>query len=131
MIALEYPFNLVIYLVAMIVIIGLIFNFRAVASTLNLCQFNPAFCETPQKCETVQTSEGIIDENVLNKYCNLCWRKTAEVDFKDNCFCYSIKGDFTPQSPSLPEFCKLKCDKPSTAVFVNFNYFTKKVNIEC
>ncbi len=128
--ALEYIFKIFIYIVAVLVIIGIILNFQHIASMFKLpCLFPP--CEEI-KCETSIINEEEINEAVLKKYCDLCWSKTGEKRYDKDCVCYLIKGSLNlPASFSHPH-CNLKCSNPSaSSVFIEYKLLENNVTIDC
>jgi hypothetical protein len=131
--ALETVFRFFLYVVVVLVVIGLIVNFRdQIVQSLGLCNYLPSGCPQ-QECITQQPSESVIDANVLNKYCKFCWDKTGEKDYKKDCLCYVIKGEYASVDQTvLPEYCKLKCENPTaTSVLVVYDSLLKTINIEC
>lgn len=128
--ALEYVFKMFLYFVVVVVVLGLIINFRSqIIEALNLCDYIPG-CKREEKCETILAKEAVIDENVLNKYCNLCWSKTGLRDYKENCVCYVVRGSFSPLAFSNQN-CELKCNLNSESLIFSYNSLFKKVFIEC
>jgi hypothetical protein len=128
---LEYPFNIFIYIVVILVVIGLIANFRnQILTSLNLCQFTPQGCQQQEECSTIESTETAVNEAILNKYCNFCWEKTGKIDYKKDCLCYVVSGSFSPFT-FTHENCELKCNKSATAVMFTYDARLKKVYIKC
>lgn len=128
--ALEYVFKMFLYLVVVLVVLGLIINFRnQIIEALNLCQYVPG-CKREEKCETILVKEVMVNENILNKYCNFCWGKTGLKDYKENCLCYVVKGSFSPFAFNNPD-CELKCTSDSDILFFKYDSLFKKIFIEC
>lgn len=126
--ALESLFRLFIYVVAALVILFIIFNFRQVAERVQLPCF---WCKKEVKCETVVVEEQEVTEGVLKKYCELCWHRTAALELREDCLCYAIKA----REESLPslkhERCELRCGYGSFTFLVQYKWLDKKVIIEC
>jgi hypothetical protein len=125
--ALEYPFKMLLYLVVIIVVIGIILAFRKEISSINFCWIWG--CQ-PKACETVRVNENLIDQQVLDKYCNLCWQKTGAAELKEDCICYIVNGSFTPFTYSS-EHCELKCTSASQFITFTYSHLFNNVSIEC
>lgn len=129
--ALEYPFKIFIYVVVAVVVIGLMITFRnQILDFLNLCQFMPQGCEEQRECFTIESTEAIINEASLRKYCDFCWRKTGELDYKKDCLCYVVSGSYSP-IPFTHENCVLDCNKDATSVRFSYDSIIKKIYIRC
>jgi hypothetical protein len=127
---LEYPFNIFLYAIVIIVVIGLIISFRnQIISSLNLCQFIPQGCQQ-QECSTIEATETAIDEDVLRKYCDLCWSKTGKMEYKKDCLCYVVRGSYSPVAFAY-ENCELDCSKDATSVLFAYDSLLKKIYIKC
>lgn len=126
---LEYPMQLFILVVAVFVVIGIIFSLRSMATNIRWPCFVPP-CEKETTVGTITANEGNINNDALQKYCNLCWEKTGRADYKKDAVCYIIKGNFNPIQFSN-ENCILTCSGSATAVFVNYKHLDKKIQIEC
>jgi len=125
--ALEYPFKVLLYLAVIIVVIGIVLFFRKQISSINFCWIWG--CQQ-KACETVRVNENIIDQQVLDKYCNLCWQKTGSVDLKEDCICYIVNGSFSPIAYSS-EHCNLRCTSNSQFLTFTYSHLFNKVYIEC
>lgn len=127
---LEYPFNILLYTVVIVILIAMIITFRnRILTSLNLCQYTPQGCQ-PQQCSAIQATETVINEAVLTKYCNLCWQKTGNVNYKSDCLCYAVSGSFFPVAFSNQN-CQLTCNKDATSVLFSYDSLLKKVYITC
>lgn len=128
--ALEYVAKIFIYIVAILVIIGLIYNFYVSAGKICL---NPWGCTPKEEKCSVKTqiiSESSITQEVLQKYCNFCLQKNDQGKCLETSVCYVIKGDFV-YSPSISlTNCDLKCKKNVNSVIIGYN-IPPKVSVEC
>jgi len=130
--ALEMVFQMFLYIVVILVVIGIIINFReSILSALKLCDYIPGGCPQKEECTAIQSTEVSITESVLKKYCDFCWSKTGAKDFSKDCLCYVVSGSFSPDSYILSDYCNLKCDKSVTSVIFTYSHLLKKVLIEC
>ena len=112
------------------VVISLIVFFRnSIISALNLCQYLPSGCPQ-EECSTIQTNEDQITASILDKYCDLCWSKTGAKDYKKDCLCYVVKGNFSPFTYSNQN-CELKCSNQATSLIFTYSSLFKKITIEC
>jgi hypothetical protein len=128
---LEYPFNIMLYVVVILVVIGIIIAFKdQIITSFNLCQFTPQGCGSPQQCSTNQASEPTIDSAVLKKYCDLCWRTTGYVNYNKDCLCYVVSGSFSPVA-FTNDNCELNCNKQANSLMFSYDRFLKKVYIKC
>ncbi|MEM5829288.1 MAG: hypothetical protein QW040_00430 [Candidatus Aenigmatarchaeota archaeon] len=129
--ALEFIFKLFLYLVVVLVIISLIIHFRdEILSYFHLCEYLPGGCAT-KECTTIQASEKSLTESVIEKYCGFCWQKTGAKNYKDDCICYVVSGDFSPTQFTLSDYCILKCNKMATSLIFSYSHLMKKIFIEC
>lgn len=129
--ALEFVFKMFIYIVVVLVVIGIILQFRSeIISALNLCKYVPGGCPEKEECKTIHSTEPSITETTLNKYCDLCWSKTGARGYTKDCICYIITGSFSPFSYSN-EHCELKCNIQATSLIITYNHLLKKILIEC
>ncbi|MEM5853190.1 MAG: hypothetical protein QW228_02315 [Candidatus Aenigmatarchaeota archaeon] len=129
--ALEYVFKMFLYVVVVIVVISLIIHFREeISSSLKLCEYLSIGCGE-EKCETIQASEDRLEEKVIKKYCDLCWRKTGSKDYGKDCFCYIVSGSFFVNNYNLPEYCEMECRKDATSLIFIYNSLMKKVFVQC
>ena len=128
--AMEYVFKIFIFIVAALVIIGIILNFQTIASMIKLpCLFPP--CEDAKKCETTPAYESSINDDILKKYCDLCWGKTGQVNYDKDCLCYVINGTLTTNSFSSPN-CNLRCSNPAaTTIYFYYKLLERNVSVEC
>jgi hypothetical protein len=130
-VVLEYPFQMFLYIVVILVVISLIITFRTqILTYLKLCDYLPQGCQSQQECSTFQTKETTIDTSVLTKYCNLCWDKTGKIDYGKDCLCYIVSGSYSPITFTNKN-CELKCDKQATAVFFAYDNLLKEISIKC
>jgi len=130
--ALEFVFQMFLYIVVIMVVIGIIIQFRGtILSALNLCDYVPGGCPQKEECTAIHATETSITESVLRKYCDMCWSKTGAKEYSKNCICYIVSGSFSPDSYELNEYCKIECDKEVTSVILTYDYLLKKVSIEC
>ena len=131
---LEYPAKMVLYIVVIIILIGIMWNFRS--NIANLCLFPP--CEKPQ-CETktyVQ-DESSLTKEVAEKYCNLCWEKNQRGECNQDWVCYGVnlETEVNPSSLALgngvEQFCNIKCNENTKTVFFEYDSIRQKVDITC
>ncbi|MEM5879557.1 MAG: hypothetical protein QXU74_03640 [Candidatus Aenigmatarchaeota archaeon] len=130
--ALEFVFKMFLYIVVILVVISLIIHFKdEILSSLHLCDYLPGGCPSKQECSTIQASEAILTESVIEKYCSFCWQKTGLKDYAKDCICYVVSGTFSPAQFTLSDHCSLKCNKEATSLIFSYNHLLKKVFIEC
>ena len=84
-----------------------------------------------KKCSSLQSSESMITETSLNKYCKLCWDKTGAKDSTEDCLCYVVSGTYSPATANLPDYCELKCEKEATSLLFSYSQLFKKITITC
>lgn len=128
---LEYPFQMFLYIVVILVVISLIVTFRTqILTYLKLCDYLPQGCQSQLECSTSQTKVTTIDANVLTKYCNLCWDKTGGIKYEKDCLCYIVSGNYSPTAFSNKN-CKLDCNKQATSVIITYDWLLQKIDIKC
>lgn len=127
-IVLEYPFNVFLYTVVVLVVIGMILTLSH--TSISLCQFTPQGCGKQDTCVTLEATESTINEAILRKYCDSCWRKTGNVDYKQDCLCSIVSGTFSPISFNYTN-CELQCNKVVTSIKFSYDHTIKKVYIKC
>jgi hypothetical protein len=125
--ALEYPFKILLYVVVIVVVISIILLLRKEVASLNFCWIWK--CEE-KECKTVRASENFIGKAVIDKYCNLCWQKSGEIELKEDCLCYVVSGSFTPLN-YVSEHCELKCNSNSQFLTFTYSSIFKKIFVEC
>jgi hypothetical protein len=131
---LEYPMNIVILTVVVIVIIGIMFTFRD--KILKICLFPP--CQEDIKCDvkSAVVTEAAGDKLTIEKYCNLCWGKNRNGECKEDALCYVVNAQ-TPDpsgitlSQEVRDYCKIRCLRDVTSFFVEYNFLKKEITIEC
>jgi hypothetical protein len=129
---LEYIFQMVLYIVVILVVVGIIVAVRPqIIDSLKLCQYLPKGCGEVKKCSSLQSSESMITETSLNKYCKLCWDKTGAKDSTEDCLCYVVSGTYSPATANLPDYCELKCEKEATSLLFSYSQLFKKITITC
>lgn len=129
--ALETVFQMFIYIVVIMVVIGIIIYFREnILSALNLCDYIPGGCPQREECSVIHSTETSITETVLNKYCSFCWGKTGAKNYGKDCICYVVSGTFSPMS-YVNEHCELKCSREATSLVFTYNQLFGKIFIEC
>ena len=126
---LEYPIQILILIVTALVVVGIILNLQHTAINFKFPCFIPP-CESQTEVKMSIASEKVITEDVLKKYCNLCWGKTGAMGYKKDVVCYIVKGSYSPIIFDS-ENCKLKCFDTVTSVFVSYHFLDKQVTIEC
>lgn len=130
--ALWYLARLVILTAVIVIIIGVVWQFRD--RIVRVCLFPP--CEEKRECDVkpVAITEQLLDEFVIEKYCRLCWEKNRFGECKQDSICYVINLD-TQSNPSLLtvplDFCFIKCDREVYSIFVEYNSIGKRVEIKC
>lgn len=126
---LEYPINLLILMVAVIVIVGIIWSFRDQIMNIHLFPDQEQVeCDT----KTVVSHEINLDLNVMNKYCQLCWDKNKRGECGENHLCYVVNTNTSsvPTSPS-ETYCKNLCTSSAKTIFVQYNYLKENIEITC
>lgn len=135
--ALEYPFNILLYVIVILVVIGLILTFqKQIVQFLPICNLLPAGCQEIKECTTATISAPSINAEVLETWCKTCWDKTGKIESKKNCLCYVISGDYLPipanQLPAdWPEYCEIDCKEKVRSVSVGYDELFGKVIISC
>jgi len=127
---LEYPVQILILIVTALVVVGIILNLKHTATSFKFPCFVPPCDGQSVEIKTTVANEKVITEDVLSKYCNLCWGKTGAVDYKKDVVCYIVKGSYSSIIFDS-EHCKLKCFDTVTSVFVLYKFLDKQVIIEC
>ncbi|MCX6821168.1 MAG: hypothetical protein NTW30_00145 [Candidatus Aenigmarchaeota archaeon] len=129
---LEYPVNIFILTVVVIVVIGIMFHFRD--QIMNICLFPP--CEEDTKCDvkTAVVTETV-NKDVLENYCKMCLAKNRNGDCKQDALCYVVNvknvPSFNPSSVGPLNNCSIDCSKNVTSFFVQYNFLDKNITIEC
>jgi len=126
---LEYPIQIFILIVTALVVVGIILNLRHTAEGYKFPCFIPP-CDNTATLKTAVVNENVITEDVLKKYCNLCWGKTGAVNYKEDFVCYFVKGSYSPIIFDA-EHCKLKCFDTVKSVHFSYHFLDKEVTIEC
>jgi len=131
MMVLEYPMKILLYIVVVLVIIGIIFTFRNQILEIKLFPNNNKDCDV----ESIVATEDFFNQNIMDKYCRLCWNKNNMGECKQNAVCYFLSTTFVvEQHASLEpsdDFCELDCYRDATALFVSYDSFHKKITITC
>jgi len=125
---LEYPFKMFLYMVVFLVVVGLILTLSR--THIDFCKFTPQGCENEERCATHESTETVITEAILRKYCDSCWAKTGKIDYKEDCLCYVVTGDYSPISFTYSN-CELNCIKNATAIKFSYDSLLKKIQIKC
>lgn len=129
---LEYPFKLFILIVVVIVIIGIMLQFRD--KIINICLFPPCNGEKECNVQSDIATESEFTEVVLDKYCSLCWIKNGEGKCKGDSVCYilNLEEDFDPDDwTSEYEYCIVTCDKDTPSLLVQYLAMEEIIEITC
>lgn len=132
---LEYPFKVILYLIVVLILIGIMTTFRN--KITNLCLFPP--CEKEEKCDVKpqQSNENILDSNVLEKYCSLCWEKNKRGECGESSVCNVVllSNEANPSqhtiNPSVSQYCSVTCSRDVTYFIVQYDRINKKILIAC
>jgi hypothetical protein len=126
---LEYPVNLLILTVVVVVIIGIIWNFRDQIMNIHLF---PDQEKVECDSKTVVSHEIKLDLNAINKYCQLCWDKNKRGECGEDNLCYvvNINSSSVPTNPS-ETYCKNLCTNSAKTIFVQYNYLKENIEITC
>lgn len=133
--ALEYPFKLFILIVVVLVIISIMWQFRD--KIMGICLFPP--CNGDEECnvQPVITSESEFTEEILNKYCSMCWLKNGEGNCKGDSICYvlNLEEDFNPDIPwdilRDYDYCFVTCENETSSLYVQYQSLDKIIEIAC
>jgi hypothetical protein len=129
---LEYPMNIIILTVVVLVVIGIMFSFRD--RITNICIFPP--CEEEIICDVkpAVVTETAVTQDIIDKYCKMCLGKNRDWECKEDSLCYvvNIQSAFNPFgiTPSMND-CEVKCNRAVTSFFVQYNFLDKKIYITC
>jgi len=131
---LEYPMNIIILSVVVLVIIGIMFTFRD--RIMKICLFPP--CQEDVKCDIKSTvvTAAAGDQNTIEKYCTMCWVKNRYGECKEDALCYVVNAQ-TPNpigitlKPEIAKYCKITCSRDVTSFFVQYNFLKKEITIAC
>ncbi|MDI6825838.1 MAG: hypothetical protein QMD36_01425 [Candidatus Aenigmarchaeota archaeon] len=131
---LEYPMNILILTVVVLVIIGIMFHFRE--QIMNICLFPP--CEEEIRCniKPAVVTESVVDINVIEKYCKMCWGKNRNGECGEDALCYvvnipSSNPSSIALSPEVSRYCSITCSRDVTSFFVQYNFLDKKIYVAC
>jgi hypothetical protein len=128
---LEYPMKILIFMAVVVVIIGIMFHFRD--KIMKICLFPP--CEEEIKCDVkpVVATENVVDKNIIEKYCKMCWGKNRNGECKEDSLCYVVNIPVSnPANIDIGvDYCEITCNKDVTSFFVQYNFLDKKVYIAC
>ena len=127
---LEYPFKLFILIVVVIVIVGIMYQFRD--WIMDICLFPP--CNGGEKCnvQPVISTESEFSKGVLDKYCRSCWIKNGGGTCIGNSDCYLLNledEDFDPDDWKLVyKFnegegsfsCFITCENKASSLYVKY-----------
>lgn len=141
----EMPFKMILYIAVVIILIGIMITFRSKIVEMCLfssCEKEKAKCNVKEQYSTETISDGSDATPILEKYCDLCWRKNNEGDCRENSVCYIVKLTESSNSATwiingLPDYCdasKLSsgdCNREISSFFVNYDSIKKKIIIEC
>lgn len=127
---LEYPIKLFLLLVAVLVIIGIMWHFRD--QITEICLIPP--CEDEIECgeKTIPSHEASFTQDIIDKYCRLCWNKNRGGECSKDHLCYAVSTDSSsiPPDPSF-EYCKNSCGNNVKTIFVEYKSLEKIVEITC
>lgn len=131
---LEYPVNIFILTVVVIVVIGIMFHFRD--QIMTICLFPP--CEEDTKCDVkiAAVTETNVNSVVLEKYCKMCWYKNRKGECKVDSICYAVNipnSDLTgiTLGSEVSGYCNRVCSRSVTSFFVEYSFIDKKISITC
>lgn len=127
--ALEYPMNIIILTVVVLVVIGIMFSFRD--RIMKFCLFPP--CNEDVKCDVkpIVTTENVVDQTMIEKYCGMCLVKNRNGECKEDALCYIVNIPTTNPKNFNPSNCEITCDKDVTSFFVNYKFLDKNITITC
>ncbi|MBU5688479.1 MAG: hypothetical protein QW350_01610 [Candidatus Aenigmatarchaeota archaeon] len=129
---LEYPFKFILYLIVIIVLVGIMISIKE--KILKTCFFPP--CEEKKSCEfeTENFQEINLNENIISKYCNLCFEKSKECKRDKLCYIISLENsfDFSRKEININEDkCKITCEKNTNLIYFSYIYFEDKIKVGC
>lgn len=134
---LEYPFKVILFLIVVMILVGIMITFRE--KLMKICFFPP--CGKESVCETnsgpTQSQQSVMNKDVLEKYCNLCWQRNNEGKCNEDRACYFVSFPTAsnpssfPLSPDVSNYCSVKCNRDATSILVGYDWIDKKVIIEC
>lgn len=133
---LEYPVTLLLYTVVILVLISIMWHFRE--QIFDICLFPP--CNGGEEdCDVkpVVTTETELTQDVVDKYCKMCWSRNKEGECDEDVLCYIINVTFnTTEHSSLkpsPElkYCDINCQRNATSLWVQYYSLDLTVNITC
>ncbi|MBU5688679.1 MAG: hypothetical protein KQA41_00410 [Candidatus Aenigmarchaeota archaeon] len=129
---LEYPFKIMLYLVVVLVLIGIMMAFKD--KILKICFFPP--CEQKTKCdfETQNVQEIDANENIIAKYCFLCYEKSKECEKDKICYIVSFENNFDFSNDYIDigeEKCEITCLKNTNMLYFSYSYFEDKIKVGC
>lgn len=100
---------------------------------MKFCLFPP--CEEEIKCDVkpVVAPETTVTQEIIDKYCKMCWGKNREGECKEDSLCYVVNIPNTNPNSITPSdyYCEITCDKVVTSFFVQYNFLDKKIYITC
>lgn len=126
---LEYPMNIIILTVVVLVIIGIMFGFRD--RIMKFCIFPPCNEEIICDVKPIVTTENDINQAMIENYCTMCLAKNRNGECKEDALCYIVNIPMTNPNSINPSNCKITCDKDVTSFFVNYKFLDKNITITC
>jgi len=132
MLVLEYPAKLMIVIAVVVILIGILWQFRE--RIVKICLFPP--CEKEEVCygKTSFVNEMEINEGILEKYCKLCWERNGEGECKEDTLCYVLNLSLSSVPSNFPvdlNYCSIECSRNVTTLFFEYKWIEKKVKIKC
>ena len=132
---LEYPFRIFILIVVVIIIIGIMWQFRD--RIMEICLFPP--CDEEEcNIQPVISDENRFTEEVLDKYCSQCWIKNGEGKCKGDSVCdvLNLGEEFDFDSPTAPwlnkhDYCIVTCKDVTSTVYVQYLSLERMIEIAC
>lgn len=129
--ALEYPFKVLLFIAVILILITIMWNFRD--KIQNLCLFD---CDDDEKCDvkTVPSSEEYVDQDLINKYCEICWNKNKKGGCTENVLCYAVHSEYglDTEEDRLLDYCEHSCSNMNAkTIFFQYDSLRKRVFITC
>jgi len=121
---LEYPFRIFILIVVILVLIGIMWQFRD--QIMNICLFPPCNGEEECNIQPVISEESRFTKEVLDKYCNLCWIKNGGGTCEGDSVCYilNLEENFDPSIPwnlmKEYDYCIVTCENIVSSLYVQY-----------